>query len=88
MNVFGCFLFLFSFFLAMLEIIVNEISLIFIFFRRDVNVFLFSGDYMETHHTKYLFVRLVRKFGNYYLNMEEVTVQSLKLDVSLIQNKK
>ena len=84
LNVFGCFLF----FLAMLEIKANEISLIFVFFRYIVNVFIFSGDYMETHHIKYLFVRLVRKLLNYYyLNMEKFTIQILKLDMPLIQSK-
>ena len=63
LNVFGCFLF----FLAMLVIITNEISLIFVFFRYIVNVFIFSGDYMETHHIKYLFVRLLLlKYGEIY----------------------
>lgn len=85
LNVFGCFLF----FPAMLEIKANEISLIFVFFRYILNVFIFSGDYMETYHIKYLFVRLLRKLLNYYyLNMEKFTIQILKLDMPLIQNKK
>lgn len=85
LNVFGYF----WFFPAMLEIKANEISLIFVFLRYILNVLIFSGDYMETHHIKYLFVRLLRKLLNYYyLNMEKFTIQILKLDMPLIQNQK
>lgn len=80
---------LFLFFPAMLEIKANEISLIFVFFRYILNVFIFSGDYMETYHIKYLFVRLLRKLLNYYyLNLEKFTIQILKLDMPWFRTKK
>lgn len=84
LNVFGSFWVLFSFSLAMLEIIDNEISLIF----NSLGIVKMCFFLMEVIWKHIILTLCLWKFSNYYLNMEEVTVQILKLETSLIQTEK